>query len=90
MPFLKLEYQRHTLIGTMEQYIVNDDKYSGLFVVRTPSKDLTIILYLLILDVSKALVTVNRIQLFTILHSFLEDNEIHMRKIFNRKCHTEN
>ena len=27
--FLALEYQKHTLIGTMENYIVNNDKYSG-------------------------------------------------------------
>ena len=24
-----LEYQKHTVIGTMEHYIVNTDKYSG-------------------------------------------------------------
>ena len=28
--FLALEYQKHTLIGTMEHYIVNNDKYNGL------------------------------------------------------------
>ena len=28
--FLALEYQKHTLIGTMEHYIVNTDKYSEL------------------------------------------------------------
>ena len=26
--FLALEYQKHTVIGTMEHYIVNTDKYS--------------------------------------------------------------
>ena len=30
--FLALEYQKHTLIGTMEYYIVNNDKYRGLLV----------------------------------------------------------
>ena len=28
--FIALEYQKHTLIGTMEHYIVNIDKYSEL------------------------------------------------------------
>ena len=28
--FLAFEYQKHTLIGTMEHYIVNTDKYSEL------------------------------------------------------------
>ena len=28
--FLALEYQKYTLIGTMEHYIVNNDKHSGL------------------------------------------------------------
>ena len=28
--FLTLEYQKHTLIGTIEHYIVNNDKSSGL------------------------------------------------------------
>ena len=28
--FLALEYQKHTVIGTMEHYIVNTDKYSEL------------------------------------------------------------
>ena len=28
--FLAFEYQKHTLIGTMEHYIVNNDKCSGL------------------------------------------------------------
>ena len=27
--FLALEYQKHTLIGTIEHYIVNTEKYSG-------------------------------------------------------------
>ena len=43
------------------------------------SKDLTI--YLLTLDMSKAFDTVNRVKLFTILRTFLEDDELHIIKV---------
>ena len=43
------------------------------------SQDLTI--YLLMLDMSKAFDIVNRIKLFTILRTFLEDDELHIIKV---------
>ena len=43
------------------------------------SKDLTI--YLLMLDMSKAFDTVNRVKLFKILRTFLEDDELHIIKV---------
>ena len=64
---LALEYQKHTLIGTMEHYTVNNDKYSGLLltteIIISVREALTCLTNILLNDYTTAQLRVIKYQL---------------------------
>ena len=68
-------------------YALNDHRTSLVFIVLKWMLKcvllvrIKIYIYLFMLGMSKAFETVNRVKLFTILRTFLEDDELHIIKV---------